>query len=628
MVLRKISFSGCLIGGMISLTAFGATTFPHVGDNYDVADPAAWGGEDKMPTTTEAVYFDVSGATYTMSADMTFGYPYPKAPNMLFDFSATPERKVTLTSTSLVMYPWTTSCSFIFRGGTWIANGGTANVVSSSSTGASNYWRLEGGVLVTNVGSVALKAAGNVNTTTALVIKEASRLYVKSGLSNRYAGPNAYRLDGDPTAAGVCIDISGGSLARFADSPYLGGGATLVRGANTKLIARGTLVASSNGDSDGILHVTDGATVEAVTLIVGGSSLSSNGLVCVDNCATGLFSNVYQGAQNSSVGRGQRFVLGSGAFAETTGSHYLHGTNSVLVISNGTYRVGSWLIGQSNSDRDHELVLTGPQASLALTGSHYSLFNRGRGHLIAVRGGAAFTWTGNPYFGNYASVSNTLEISGESSSFTSTGGFYLNGYQASAQGGIGNVVRVADGATLTCTNTFNVTGSDNRIVVSNGTLRVLATGENTFFMLGELNNVSATTNNMLVFEGTTPRFETGRSAYFRNGSRIVWRLPVEGYPAGHVTLQAEGVSLYNETEFDFEGLDELQANLEAKHAEYTLVSTEGRNGFVPEATAPTIVRANEKLAERGCRLYVSDSQKSVILSVRSTKQHGLMLIFR
>ena len=60
--------TGALSVLLSSGVAQARTTFPHVNDNYDISDPAAW-GVDTIPLD-EMTFTDVS-AVYTNSRDVT-----------------------------------------------------------------------------------------------------------------------------------------------------------------------------------------------------------------------------------------------------------------------------------------------------------------------------------------------------------------------------------------------------------------------------------------------------------------------------------------------------------------------------------------------------------------------------
>ena len=60
--------TGALSVLLTSGVAQARTTFPHESDNYDISDPAAWGGV--IPT--EEVTFLETSAVYTNSRDVTF----------------------------------------------------------------------------------------------------------------------------------------------------------------------------------------------------------------------------------------------------------------------------------------------------------------------------------------------------------------------------------------------------------------------------------------------------------------------------------------------------------------------------------------------------------------------------
>lgn len=606
--------------GFSLLVSFGvqAIEFPNADGSGDLASEAAWvtNGIPCYPTTSATLV--LGAGDYTLSKDMTIGYIQHKGNPIVIDMSKTPDRVFKFSSASYFLYPYSGSAKIEFKGGKVVSSGGKADIATAAT--ASNQMTLSDGAIVTNVGTIVTRVDASTKEGLALVLKERSKLYATQ-LTHKFNSEElGYSFTGDPTEPGVSIDIADGSYARFSTGFNVGGGVTLIRGAGTTVEVAATSATGSYVGGyyhNAALHVTDGATFTTPGgLQFSNASKVTNGWVVIDNCATGLFNQVHQGANWAAFGQDRHFVVGADAYVKISGDygHRLTGTNNWLVVSNGSYNAKLLAV----SGVGHRFEVRGPRA--AFTKGNSYLFDSGFGHRMTISEGAKIAFPG-VYVDNTA-CSNTLEVTGAGTELDVTGTFFLQPYQANRMAR-GSAVRVADNATLRVAGSFMVTGHDLSVVVSNATLEGACTVANAYW--GYANAVSGvdSSNCALRLEGTMPKVKISGSAYFNKGTRIQFHIPPTGYAAGHVPLEIKTIGTWhNDVRFELEGLEELLRTL-PDSCDMTLIKMS--DGWLPADSSSCWDQVRASLP-KDITLTVTPDAKKLVLHAKIHK--GLMLLLK
>ena len=612
-------------------------TFPNADKSYDIYSAAAW-GDTAYPDTTTTIMITEKNATYTFSEDMTFGMLYFNGANMKIDLTSTPERKITLTSASSCIYPYSDSKSIELAGGYYYASnrGQFVCITTTYDKNPNTSITLSSGVIVTNAGVVKVKNGPIWGTGPALIMKSGAKLYATGYTSTYFPGEVAYTFTGDPTETGVSADISGGAqLFKTVESGEFrtGSGVMLVRGEGTlvNVLAGSARIGS---ESNSVLHVTDNAQfLVAGTIRLSDSVSASNGRLYIDNGGHVECATAYIGGWGKSYGMDHHLIAGPGGSFRATNIVYLNGTNESVVVSNGTLRLNKLSLGNFTTDRGNMLKLYGPSASLVFdtTSSFASFLASGSGHRFVMDGGATYS-TSQPLYissgrsnvsGTY--TSNTVEIV-NGSKLTMTESLWMRNYAAEIIAANGNTVRVASGGELEC-RSFQLCSADNTLVISNGTVTCVNA---TAFKAGDTQSnkddtiVVPATNGCVILEGETPLLrgtDSAGKAYFRQ-----MELRFHPSPSGFTTSAAlVSFPLYDSNDtasLAFEGLEEVRKNLE-KTATYTLLEATHANGTV-SFTDAQIAAATGLSA--GCTLYKSADNKRLLLRIRPDK--GAVLVVR
>ena len=127
--------------------------------------------------------------------------------------------------------------------------------------------------------------------------------------------------------------------------------------------------------------------------------------------------------------------------------------------------------------------------------------------------------------------------------------------------------------------------------------------------------------NSLVLKGVSPRVSAANGPVtLQNESRLIFAPSEEFYDEDVVPVTAENVTISENSSIEFEGLDACISNLENPKTRKLIAATSTLT--IPE----NVLSAAQSSLPDGARLYLTDSGKSLAMTISSSK--GLMIIFR
>lgn len=233
-----------------------------------------------------------------------------------------------------------------------------------------------------------------------------------------------------------------------------------------------------------------------------------------------------------------------------------------LFVSNATVRAAKIVAGATVASSNNVVRIMGRDSvwKAGVTGD-YSLFV-GPGNAF-VYDDAAIDRTGCNYC-LYNSTNNAFRLENGASAKMSNlfvghpGGQYVLNCDA-----VGNTVFVGAGSTLEATTQIMLTGRDNAIVISNGTLK--ANNQYAVYIGHKESSYTkfAVEGNKLVFQGGSPKLRSdsaSASMNFENGTQLVFDLPLDGVYA-ETPIVAGSMNLASAT-YSFPNINKLQENLE------------------------------------------------------------------
>lgn len=535
--------TGALSVLLTSGVAQARTTFPHKNDNYDISDPAAWGG---MIPTEEVTFLETS-AVYTNSRDVTFKSVLQTQSNPQdIVFRMSPSYLVTVTGNFGAYYKNTKQT---FDGGRW-SIGGT--LAATAQSGGSLV--LKNGVIVNAVSFQVNKSSANGEVT----VTDSSELHFKRG-------------DNFGIMHDSVFIVSGGAQATWNDGyfqPWGVGSSNnlfLVAGvgstANCENMSTPPKIADKNS-SFNVLRVEKGATMwvgggnfgqdvgavsNRIEVVDAGSKLEFKGALKVNN-AEGAFAN-------------DVLVANGGEIALTAGTAELNiggSGRSTVIVSNATFRAAKFCIGTDVTSTGNLFRVCGKSSVLATPYKTDGFF-----HIFSKGGNNRFELDNADWTSPLGHVGTGYAYENESSSNTVA---FLNGSEVSlvtfsvgwnAGTSDDNTLLVAGGSTLTLTetsatkdvNVLTVGGSRNTVVVSNATVSV----DNDFACVSVGYTASGAssvgTGNGIVLQGASPRVSAANGTIrLQNASRLVFEIPAEGY--ANVPLVASTIRFADDTVID------------------------------------------------------------------------------
>ena len=492
----------------------------------DLATNSTW-TDDTPPGPTDPVKIKSNDSTYTLSQDMTIGSMRLDARDVTFDFR---DGNHTLTLTTPVS-PYGVATLFrypeIRSGSTWtMLRGGTWECCYNSVSNAFD---------IVNLGFDGTYTFIMTNSCT---ITGFSRSYLFRRIANSkiaiadnstFSG-ESINFCADFSKSGNELEISSGSKVKgkyFYFRPASRNTASLVtvKGAGSSLETSSWTYLGRDTYGGVTVRVSDQATFKPSNLIFNPNT------------------------------HGSSVEVLSGATLEA-GTYDWYGSNCWTFVSNATMKVlwARFSLGGANSSG-----VFGHHNKLTLAGPDTSFSNAAWGTDILGGNAKAHDNTFEILSGAQVSLTRSIDIAKTTNGILRVGGsgskFSLAGLQSSSSrylltfgstNAFGNAIEVLDGGTLAA-NGLWVYGKNNSIVVSNATLCV---GGYTLGSEGDyglwLGRGSDASGNALILKGHSPKVELIRpndQAYIQpiilqSGSVLRYEVPPEGYPEGHVVVNA------------------------------------------------------------------------------------------
>ena len=628
--------------------------------NGDISTAEGWGGT--LPATDAKVAFEAG--TYTASADVAFG-SVTNYGNVTFDFTATPDRTITLdpgASKMIVLYnTGANGSTYQFKGGTWNApSGGYVYFASSGgrNSSASRTILLSDGVVFTNA------------TYVICIDRDYKSLLRMTGQSSIYC-TDLFRATSGSTQNSRAEILDGSSVTAgrvFTDhQPTQGGPGTLVvAGAGSTL--RATHTSRSQASAVGTyldgnaLYVTNGAILDVAGYLVEGQTwikdsttdrTSNKNLIYLANGATGRVSNLYMGAYVVSDAPEIDFKGHPNGVA----SH----DNELHVKSGASLSVSQLYIGADRLSHHNRVVVDGGEILCSDTGIHVG--HAGWGNELVLTNVTCYTednllpsfWIG----GQPCSSNNVFRITGAASHVRFSGtsadrfGFGSSNtliVENSAfldtvdtrwnlmQNCTGCTVRVRGNARLKVDRTLYVgnvgagAGCGNRIIVedggsytnySGGILLALSAGiaadcpypNGLELKDGRMDIVALTvsTNCYAEFSGTNPVLNATAVCSVRNAATLRFIVPGMGYK--QAPLSIKGLSME-------EGA-KLEIDISSKpYLDEPVILVDGSTELAIPASV--LATANVALGGKGL-LYLADGDRKLMLRVW---RRGTSVVFR
>lgn len=516
-------------GSTVAALCAGAAEFPSAGG--DIASNGADGWNGAKPGSGAEAKFTKAG-TYTASDNVTFGSIHLAASGLVFDLSAG-NKTVTLDSTVPIADPSKAANSATtFKGGTWKMSGAQFKNIPEGFT-----LTLTDGCTFSDAGtfSPGFGLSGNtirILEKSALQVKDmrlhqwgnsGTKMEVASG--GRVSATGAITLETNATAGdygGHWMDIhDAGSLVESSGNLKLAtavtdNGVRVRDGAQLKVGGTTEITTSKNW-----IEVLNGATATVANV----SFLGADGRVTVSNAT--MTANKFSPAGTG----GNRIEVLDGATMIAKEMICSSGGNTVLVRDSVYTGETNVQLGYTEAQKGNLFTVTGPKAvfnwaknvfgsgcanvfelvdraTWNVGGTNLTLMNNASNNVLRVTGGAVLSNLATP------AGDNNFYIGGDNET---------KGY---------NVMEVLDGATVSVERFF-VRGVENRIIVSNATLKASSTSGYGIW----LGHGANSRGNMLCVRGTTPSVQLNeyKSA---SGSAIRFEIPVEGYADGYVPVTA------------------------------------------------------------------------------------------
>lgn len=604
--------TGALSVLLTSGVAQARTTFPHENENYDISDPAAWGG---MIPTEEVTFLETS-AVYTNSRDVTFKSVLQTQSNPQdIVFRMSPSYLVTVTGNFGAYYMNTKQT---FDGGRW-SIGGT--LAATAQSGGSLV--LTNGVIVNAVSFQVNKSSANGEVT----VTDLSELHFKRGDNFGIMHDSVFTVSGGAQATwndGYFQPWGVGSSNNLFLVAGVGSTANCENGSTPPKIA-------DKNSSFNVLRVEKGATMwvgggnfgqdvgavsNRIEVVEAGSKLEFKGALKVNN-AEGAFAN-------------DVLVANGGEIALTAGTAELNiggSGRSTVIVSNATFRAAKFCIGTDVTSTGNLFRVCGKSSVLETPYKADGFF-----HIFSNGGNNRFELDNADWTSPLGPVGTGYAYGSESSGNTVA---FLNGSKVSLvtfsvgfneNKGDDNTLLVAGGSTLTLTetsatkdvNVLTVSGSRNTVVVSNATVSV----DNDFACVSvgyaAPGASSVGTGNGIVLQGASPCVSaTSGTIRLQNASRLVFEIPAEGY--ANVPLVASKIRFADDTVIDVL-CEDFQKALRSRAAVVLARATTSLN------VSPAVLdAANAKLLPLKRELKIDGTD--LVLKVRPSNV-GLIMILR
>lgn len=583
--------------------------FPNADGSGDFSRASAWGGS--LPGSGTAVSFATNvynkTISYKATSDVVFGKMTVMTKKASFDL-ATSLPKVSVAG--LAVYgevrnnDWQSSdASVNFMGGTWDLGGNmlaTCNTASGQDhRGNNRLVQFSSGAVVTNAGYVRVS------------YQEQRHTLRFTGEGTRLHAANVNGFDYGTTGKSNAFEVVAGAKAVFSGAykDATGNGApttdarvwyrTLVSGSGSGLTVSGELDIGNNYGGCS-LEVLDGASVKSSNSIrVGNVQHAPDNRVFVANGAT-LAGPVYLGGYSDNASSG----------------------NS-MVVSNATYKGFRVVLGRTSGGSRQSLVFSGADSEVNYTFSEtvFPVFAKSPCSEFVLDDG--FSWSfapANIYYCDASSVSssNTVRILNGAKWSAPSAIFNLGGRTADC---IANRLEIGADAKLSSA-VFRTQGKGNRLVVSNGTLKVTSEIAKAL-EIGYVGDSGLAAENTVVLAGMTPKVDVTGGVAVSNGSSLMFAVPEVGFSSESSLIEAASCSFSPDATIAFEGLQALVGKTDLPE-KMTLI----QSGKAIGISAEQLAAANEQLAAAGLstfRLKLANGGRDLVLK---TVRKGFCILFR
>ena len=583
------------------------------------------------PTATMGVYFqsNTTNESYALSQDADFSALdfYANSGSVFFDFSdGNHAIKVKSFRAANRNAPWV-----ILKGGTWDLGtgsghdfrfgyntevGGRTILLDSCTvtnadfmhgiTGTNNTLVLQNGSCLyaktyrlTNPGAVATSHYTN-NT---ICVKDASSLlWGNTEFAFDYGGSTEEKTYSAMYVSGGSVLKSSGSSAVFTLGSSSSGNAVHIDGASRLEVKRGVTIGNAANAKYNVMTVKGGSAVtNAYDLMIGKvEGAEHNRLEFVDS--------EYYGGEYNGI-----YVGYQGSF------------NELVVCNSAIKRCYFCCAGFNASSSNNTVKMMGGASSIGGTKYETKLFGAGPNNTWVLDGCSMgnidkpcyFAFTNNTS-GEIAAVGNTFKlVNGAEFSQSS---MYMNPSCAS------NMIFVGSGSAIKTKGDLNIRGTDNRVVVSNGTLYVSQSGNSMRFGKSAADDTEK--GNALILQGDSPKVarvdpDNNYPSQFWNGSVLRFELPANGY--SDVVFDRVEVKLHGTARLEFSGVEKCSYTIVSSQ-DYQLTSSPftvlDANGA--DVTAAYLEQVSAELPPR-CRVYRNASK---YLYLRVACRRGTRLILR
>ena len=494
----------------------------YVETSGDLADPNGWSSEP--PGGSDYACIDKAGP-YTAGADLQWGRFYYYAYSTVIDFTATPNRKVTICDSSNLVDFQGNSRVLTLKGGEWGFDDATGKALFSGKNNEKLVLTDSCRIVCENIFAINSQNGTSYPHDNELVVSGGSIVdakWLRLGASKCYGNKLTihsggklnvggwFYVDNNAESSGntITVDGIGSKIALGIDEFRMGN----LAGGNTFKVSNGGVIEApkselsvgrASSSADNIARFETGATISVNGLTLNGC----RNLFSADSSTASLGSVSFGGYDNAVAATNTPVCCSSLSLSSALGhagnSFVLNGESSVLTMSASTAAAGTDIFGEFGGGN---LFALDNGASWSPAG-HLRLMKNSSNNVFRVAKGAALSNPDYELTFGYANPTNCT----------------------------GNCIEVL-GGTLDAKKIL-VQGIANGIVVSNGTVR---TSDLWSICLGYgYGDTPAynSTNCYLSVKGTTPLVELpGGNFRVTKGARLRFEIPEDGYPQGHVPV--------------------------------------------------------------------------------------------
>ena len=301
------------------------------------------------------------------------------------------------------------------------------------------------------------------------------------------------------------------------------------------------------------------------------------------------------------------------------------GSGNGVVISNGNYVGNPFIVGRMAGASNNVVRIEGVDSKITYPSGAVSFFGLGQGNVFALRDCSLALNKHNVYLSDnynstlanrYGTTNNTLSV--ERNATLSAARFYISPNACS------NTVFVGAGAKLVESYEFLVSGVNNELVISNGTVEA-----GNYYAL-DVGKAAGDSGNRIVLKGTSPVLKApvnGSEIRLYNNSEVHFDVPEDGYVAS--PIQCSWLRMYSGSALTFSGIEQCTKIQREKTKDYQLTS--GGVFLYDETGAENPQLALDRInasMPKGCSVFLSNEwDRKLMLRVKRAPQ-GVVLIVR